>query len=82
VRYGAAYLAGLLRQFDGRVTPALAAYNAGVRAATRWDAAGHRWGEAMQCESIAYPETQDYVKGILAARAAYREMDSLRPGAR
>jgi soluble lytic murein transglycosylase-like protein/Tfp pilus assembly protein PilF len=82
VRYGAAYLAGLLRQFDGRVTPALAAYNAGVRAATRWDAAGHLWGEAMQCESIAYPETQDYVKGILAARAAYRELGSLRAGAR
>jgi hypothetical protein len=35
----------------------------------------------MQCESIAYPETQDYVKGILAARAAYREMGALRPGA-
>ena len=74
VRYGANYLAELLRRFDGRVTLALAAYNAGVRAATRWDALDRTGGEAMQCEMIAYPETQDYVKGILAARAAYREL--------
>ena len=73
VRYGAAYLASLLRHFGGRATLGLAAYNAGTRAADRWSALYRRGGEAMQCELIAYPETQDYVKGILAARAAYRE---------
>jgi soluble lytic murein transglycosylase len=82
VRYGAAYLASLARQFGGRVTLALAAYNAGTRAAGRWSALCKRGGEAMQCELIAYPETQDYVKGVLAARAAYRELNSLRAGLR
>ena len=82
VRYGAEYLAGLAQRFGGRVTLALAAYNAGTRAADRWSALYRHGGEAMQCELIAYPETQDYVKGILAARAAYRELDSLRTGRR
>jgi soluble lytic murein transglycosylase len=82
VRYGAEYLSGLSRQFGGRVTLALAAYNAGTRAAARWSALYRHGGEAMQCELIAYSETQDYVKGILAARAAYRELDSLRAGLR
>ncbi|MGH7742346.1 MAG: lytic transglycosylase domain-containing protein, partial [Candidatus Eiseniibacteriota bacterium] len=82
VRYGAAYLSSLAKRFEGRVTLALAAYNAGTRAADRWAALAHRWGEAMQCERIAYPETQDYVKGILAARAAYRELASTRVPAR
>lgn len=74
VRYGAAYFASLMRRCGGRVTLGLAAYNAGTRAADRWSDLYRRGGEAMQCELIAYPETQDYVKGILAARAAYREL--------
>jgi soluble lytic murein transglycosylase-like protein len=82
VRYGAEYLSSLSHQFGGRVTLALAAYNAGTRAAARWSALYRHGGEAMQCELIAYSETQDYVKGILAARAAYRELDSLRAGLR
>jgi soluble lytic murein transglycosylase-like protein/Tfp pilus assembly protein PilF len=82
VRYGAAYLASLAQHFGGRVTLALAAYNAGTRAADRWGELYRRGGEAMQCELIAYPETQDYVKGILAARAAYREMAAARAGPR
>jgi soluble lytic murein transglycosylase-like protein len=73
LRYGARYLRTLLDRFSGRVPLALAAYNAGVPAAERWAKLAHGAGDALLCELIAYAETQDYVKSILAARAAYRE---------
>ena len=31
-------------------------------------------GEALEAELFQYAETQDYVKSILAARQAYREL--------
>jgi hypothetical protein len=31
-------------------------------------------GDALACEEIDFPETQDYVKTILAVRQAYREL--------
>lgn len=81
LRYGARHLASLIDHFGGRLTLALAAYNAGTRAAERWRGLSRRGGEAMVCERIAYAETQDYVKGILTARAAYREFGPGRAGA-
>ena len=79
VRYGSAYLERLLARF-GSVHRALAAYNAGPAALTRWLA---RWdrapgralgGAALECELTCRPETVNYVKDILAARQAYREL--------
>ena len=74
IRWGALELRRLLERFDGRVPLALAAYNAGIPAAERWAKRAQGTSEEMLCEMIAYPETQDYVKSILAARAAYREL--------
>jgi len=74
LRYGGRYLRALLDRFAGRVPLALAAYNAGPDAATRWATAAGREGDALLVEFIAYPETQDYVKTIVAVRAAYREL--------
>ena len=78
LRFGALYLRRLLDRFGGSVPLALAAYNAGPRTADESALAGLP-GDALQCELVAYAETQDYVKTILAVRRAYRE---LRPGAR
>lgn len=50
---GAAYLASLLRQFDGDIVLSLAAYNAGP-------AAVRRWGGVPP-----YAETRAYVAGVL-----------------
>ena len=33
-----------------------------------------RGGDALLCELVPYPETRDYVKRILGARQAYREL--------
>jgi soluble lytic murein transglycosylase len=71
---GAAHLASLLRQFDGRVAPALAAYNAGGRPVSRW----LRYPEAVDpvrfVERIPYEETRGYVRAVLRNRELYRQL--------
>ena len=74
LKYGARYLEWLLRRFDGNLPLALAAYNAGPTVAKRWTRLRAAGGDALACEEIDYPETQDYVKTILAVRQAYREL--------
>ena len=71
---GAAHLASLLRQFDGRVVPALAAYNAGGRPVSRW----LRYPEAADSvrfvERIPYAETRGYLRAVLRNRELYRQL--------
>jgi len=74
LRYGSRYLERLLERFGGDLPQALAAYNAGPTAAQRWTRLRDLGGDALACEEIDYPETQDYVKTILAVRQAYREL--------
>jgi len=71
---GARYLRWLLDRTGGSVPLALAAYNAGPTVAQRWRGSLEAGGEALLCELAAYPETQDYMKSILAVRQAYREL--------
>ena len=75
VRYGARYLARLLRRFDGSVAAALCAYNAGPGSLSpRWRELRERGGEALLCELASNPLAQDYAKRILGYRQAYREL--------
>jgi len=74
LRYGARYLERMLVRFGGDLPLSLAAYNAGPAIATRWTRLRAIGGDALACEGIDYPETQDYVKTILAVRQAYREL--------
>jgi peptidoglycan lytic transglycosylase len=74
LRYGARYLQRMLERFGGDLPLALAAYNAGPTVAKRWTRLRAMGGDALACEEIDYPETQDYVKSILAVRQAYREL--------
>lgn len=71
---GATHLAGLLRQYDGKVVPALAAYNAGGRPVSRW----LRYPEASDpvqfVERIPYEETRGYVRSVLRNRELYRQI--------
>ncbi len=74
-RYGVRYLARLLERFGRNLPAALAAYNVGPgRVPARWSDLARRGGDALYCELIVFPETEDYVKQILAARVAYREL--------
>jgi soluble lytic murein transglycosylase len=75
VRYGARYLARLLRRFDGSVAAALSAYNAGPGSLSpRWRELRERGGEALLCEMASNSLAQDYSKRILGIRQAYREL--------
>lgn len=71
---GATHLAALLRQYDGRVVLALAAYNAGGRPVSRW----LRYPEASDpvrfVERVPYVETRGYLRAVLRNRALYRAL--------
>ncbi len=72
---GAAHLAQLLRRFDGEVVPAVAAYNAGGSAVSRWIRGfRHTNDEALFVERIPYAETRGYVRAVLRNRDLYRAL--------
>jgi len=81
---GAAHFAELLRQFDGRVDAAVAAYNAGTRPVSRWLRLPGSDDPDQFLESITYPETRGYVRSVLRNRtlyaALYSAADSGGPG--
>jgi soluble lytic murein transglycosylase len=70
ITLGTAYLADLVRKYDGKIEPALAAYNAGTTRADRW------WPRARGdverfVEDIPFTETRLYIKRVLSARRMY-----------
>jgi soluble lytic murein transglycosylase len=85
IRIGARFLGSLIRRFDGAVPLAVAAYNAGGGAVSRWRDA--RQGLALDefVEEIPIEETRGYVKRVLRSFATYRLLyggpDDLDPGA-
>ena len=75
LRYGHEYLRWLLERLDAPWIVALSAYNSGpTPVGNRWRALRARGGDALFCELIGRAETRDYVRKILGARQAYREL--------
>jgi soluble lytic murein transglycosylase len=72
IRLGAAYLAELLAEFDGSNVRAVAAYNAGPLAVSRWVSARPDEDVDEWVEKIPISETRDYVKRVLGSYGAYR----------
>jgi soluble lytic murein transglycosylase len=72
IRLGATYLGQLIRKFDGSVPLAVAAYNAGGGAVSRWVEARGKLALDEFVEEIPYEETRGYVKRVLRSFAAYR----------
>ncbi|MDR3417626.1 MAG: transglycosylase SLT domain-containing protein [Nevskia sp.] len=64
VPLGSAELRDLLNLFGNQLPPAIAAYNAGPNAATRWLPDTPR-DAAVWIENIPYNETRDYVQRVL-----------------
>jgi soluble lytic murein transglycosylase len=75
IRLGAEELAHLLERYDGQLVVALAAYNAGSRAADRWlpDAP---IDADVWVENIPYNETRDYVRRVLWHTVVFRWLES------
>jgi len=71
---GTRLLARLLRQYDGSMVKALAAYNGGEDAVAKWERryAGRAPDEFV--ELISFRETRDYVKSVLRNYRVYRRL--------
>ena len=71
LKLGCAYLAHLLKRFDGAEPFALAAYNAGPTRVRRWREAAPDVSPAEVIEREGFEETRTYVKRVLRYRDAY-----------
>ena len=72
IQLGAAYLGRLLQRFDGNVAFALASYNAGENAVSRWRSARPDTELDRWVEEIPLSETRGYVKRVLRSWNTYR----------
>jgi soluble lytic murein transglycosylase len=71
---GAFYLERLLATFDGRLSAAIASYNAGPSAVQRWIARDGLAPDDVFVESIPYEQTRKYVKRVLRSLHAYESL--------
>lgn len=81
---GSAYLAELVRRFDGNVVLVAAAYNAGPNRAAEWvetfgDPRTSRLDIVDWIESIPYRETRNYVMRVSESLPAYRARLGISP---
>lgn len=72
IELGTAYLAKLLRMFDGQLALAAAGYNAGPNAAARWLGSAKGLPLDLFVARIPYDETRTYVQRVVANWARYR----------
>jgi soluble lytic murein transglycosylase len=72
LQLGAFYLRKLLDTFQGRVVLALAAYNAGPQAVSRWLEGGRNLDADLWVARIPYRETRGYVQRVTASWVTYQ----------
>ncbi|MGA7873734.1 MAG: lytic transglycosylase domain-containing protein, partial [Candidatus Binatus sp.] len=70
VELGTAYLKNLMEMFNGDAFRAVAAYNAGENAVSKW-VAEFSGPDDEWVENIEYKETRDYVKKVIGGRREY-----------
>ncbi|MEJ7727858.1 MAG: transglycosylase SLT domain-containing protein [Polyangiaceae bacterium] len=75
LRYGAFYIAKLLKTFRGSVVLASAAYNAGPHAVSQWLDAGKDAEADLWVARIPFDETRTYVARVLGNLARYQWLD-------
>jgi soluble lytic murein transglycosylase len=68
---GSHYLAQLSKRFDGRLSAAIASYNAGPEAVSEWTLTAPEDDDEW-VESIPYDQTREYVRRVLRSMHAYR----------
>jgi soluble lytic murein transglycosylase len=69
---GAHYLAQLVERFGGRVSAAVASYNAGPETVARWIETQPGGEDDEWVEAIPYDQTRKYVKRVLRSQQVYR----------
>ena len=78
VYLGTKYLSKLMRRFQRQPERALAAYNAGPTAVSRWNKREHMREIDMFVEEIPYEETQDYVRRVISWKQAHEFLERTR----
>jgi soluble lytic murein transglycosylase len=71
---GIRILGGNLKSFNGKLIPAIAAYNADIAKVRQWVQRNQRMDPDEFVENIPFLETRLYVKKVLANYAAYEEL--------
>ena len=71
IRFGAYYLAEMIRRSDNRIMPACFAYNAGISRVRGWQKKAQGLPDDLFLESLEYAETRDYGRKLLSAAAVY-----------
>lgn len=71
IRFGAYYLAEMIRRSDNRIMPACFAYNAGISRVRGWQKKAQGLPEDLFLESLEYAETRDYGRKLLSAATVY-----------
>ncbi len=71
IKFGAYYLAEMIRRSDNRIMPACFAYNAGISRVRSWQRQTKGLSDDLFLESLEYEETRDYGRKILSAAAMY-----------
>jgi soluble lytic murein transglycosylase len=72
IRYGSHYLKKLLDQFQGNMVRAIAGYNGGPQAITKWFVQNKKKNFDLFIEDIGFYETRGYVKKVLANYWTYK----------
>ena len=81
LQLGAFYLRKLLDTFQHRVVLALAAYNAGPHAVSRWLEGGRNLDADLWVARIPYRETRGYVQSVTANWSRYQYLADSRGAA-
>lgn len=71
---GSLLLKRLIKSFEGKFIPTVAAYNAGKSPLYRWMKTRHRKDPFEFIEGIPYKETRNYIKLVLRNLVSYRRM--------
>lgn len=71
LQLGTAHLAGLMKEYGGRLDYALAAYNAGGSRVRRWRRLPGTTDPEVFVERIPFEETREYVQVVMRGQAVY-----------
>lgn len=76
IKYGCFYFSKLLRDFDGNLTCAIAAYNGGEGNVRKWINIDSTGNKSLNVEDIPFSETKQYVKRVNKYYEIYKSLYS------